>query len=160
MKTMNNQNTEQEKKENKMPLPTQAALFFRGFAGFYLLYLVYQMFAESPEEEPSVIIIIFSILFTIVGIFLLFVTVRGFLRGEYVGGKADISNEMEDSGEENSEVTRNEIEDNEVENNEMTGNEIEDSGVENSEVTRNEMEDSEEAEVIEPVEEKGVQDES
>lgn len=104
MKTMNNQNTEQEKKENKMPLPTQAALFFRGFAGFYLLYLVYQMFTESTGEEPQAVIIIFSIIFVAIGIFLLFITIRGFLRGEYIGGKADTSEEEESEVVEENEV--------------------------------------------------------
>ena len=75
--------------EQKQVLPNQAMLFLRGFIGFYLIYLAYGLIRDESKVAPRMVVIIFSIIFVIAGIFMLVWIIRSWIRGEYVGGKAD-----------------------------------------------------------------------
>lgn len=86
---MNNQN----KKEKKTYLPTQAMLFLRGSVGVYLIYLAYELFRDESSSAPRMAVMVFSIIFIIAGAIIVFGIIRSWIRGEYVGGKADISEE-------------------------------------------------------------------
>ncbi len=77
--------------DKKQVLPNQAMLFLRGFIGGYLIYLAYELIRDESRTAPRMIVIIFSIIFVIAGIFILVWMIRSWIRGEYVGGKADIS---------------------------------------------------------------------
>ena len=80
-----------EQNNQKQVLPNQAMLFLRGFIGFYLIYLAYGLIRDESKVAPRMVVIIFSIIFVIAGIFMLVWIIRSWIRGEYVGGKADIS---------------------------------------------------------------------
>ena len=81
-----------KKQDNqKQVLPNQAMLFLRGFIGCYLIYLAYELIRDESKAAPRMIVIIFSIIFVIAGIFMLVWIIRSWIRGEYVGGKADNS---------------------------------------------------------------------
>ena len=78
-----------EQNNQKQVLPNQAMLFLRGFIGFYLIYLAYGLIRDESKVAPRMVVIIFSIIFVIAGIFMLVWIIRSWIRGEYVGGKAD-----------------------------------------------------------------------
>ncbi|MBS7302855.1 MAG: hypothetical protein KIG50_01790 [Lachnospiraceae bacterium] len=87
-----------EKNENrKRPLPTQIMLTLRGFIGFYLLYLAVGLIRDESGGAPRMLVMVFAVIFAIAGTFLVAWIIRSFIRGEYVGGKADVSDEMENT---------------------------------------------------------------
>ena len=43
------------------------------------------------------LVMVFAVIFAIAGTFLVAWIIRSFIRGEYVGGKADVSDEMENT---------------------------------------------------------------
>lgn len=89
-------NKEKETQENnKKVLPTQAMLFLRGAVGVYLMYLAYDLFLDESRSASRMVIIIFSIIFMVAGAVIVFGIIRTWIRGEYVGGKADIWEEEE-----------------------------------------------------------------
>ena len=81
--------------EKKPVLPTQAMLFLRGFIGFYLIYLAYGLIRDESKIAPEAVVIVCSILFFVVGIFMVCWIIRSWIKGEYIGGKADSSDEEE-----------------------------------------------------------------
>ena len=85
-----------ETNDNTKQLPTQIMLALRGFIGFYLLYLAAQLMKDESYVAPRVLVIVCSILFSVVGVFMLVWIMRSFIKGEYVGGKADIQEEITD----------------------------------------------------------------
>ena len=85
-----------ETNEKTRQLPTQIMLALRGFIGFYLLYLSVELIKDESYIAPRVLVIICSILFAVVGVFMLVWIMRSFIRGEYVGGKADIQEEIKE----------------------------------------------------------------
>lgn len=101
--------SDNKKQDNrKQVLPNQAMLFLRGFIGFYLIYLACGLIRDESKVAPRMVVIVFSIIFVIAGVFMLIWIIRSWIRGEYVGGKADISvdeeyTEYEEDFEENSE---------------------------------------------------------
>ena len=74
--------------------PTQIMLALRGFIGFYLLYLAVELIQDESYIAPRALVITCSVLFALVGVFMLVWIMRSFIRGEYVGGKADIQEEI------------------------------------------------------------------
>lgn len=103
-KSMSEQNTKKATKQ----LPTQMMLMIRGFLGLYLLYLAVDLIKNESMVNPRMIIIICSVLFVISGIILFILSARSFLRGEYVGGKADIEEDTSDDTPEEIEVLEEE----------------------------------------------------
>lgn len=84
--------SENKKKDtNKTVLPNQAMLFLRGLIGFYLIYLAYELIRDESRVAPRPVIIICAILFIIAGAVLVVYIIRSWIRGEYIGGKADTS---------------------------------------------------------------------
>lgn len=75
-------------------LPTQVMLTLRGFIGFYLLYLAVELIQDESYIAPRVLVIVCSIVFAAAGVFMLVWIMRSFIKGEYVGGKADIQEEI------------------------------------------------------------------
>lgn len=90
-----NDNKEKEKKY----LPNQSMLAIKAVLGGYLVYLAYDVMSTEILMGPRVGIALFCILFVVAGIILVITTIRSFIRGEYVGGKAD--NTEEEYEEEN-----------------------------------------------------------
>lgn len=85
-------------KDNKKSyLPNQSMLAIKAVLGGYLVYLAYDVMSTEILTGPRIGITLFCILFVIAGVMLLFSTIRSFIRGEYVGGKADFT---EDENEE------------------------------------------------------------
>lgn len=80
-----------DNKEKKKYLPNQSMLAIKAVLGGYLVYLAYDIMSTEILTGPRVGIILFCILFVIAGIFLVITTVRSFIRGEYIGGKADFT---------------------------------------------------------------------
>ncbi len=87
------------KDKKKKYLPNQSMLAIKAILGGYLVYLAYDVMSTEILTGPRVSITLFCILFVIAGIVLVVTTVRSFIRGEYVGGKAD--NTEEEYEEEN-----------------------------------------------------------
>lgn len=85
-------NKESNKKTGQ--LPTQIMLALRGFIGFYLLYLAVELIKDESYIAPRALVITCSILFAAAGVFMLVWIMRSFIKGEYVGGKADIQEEI------------------------------------------------------------------
>lgn len=83
-----------ETKEKTRQLPTQVMLALRGFIGFYLIYLAVELIKDESYIAPRALVIICSILFAVVGVFMLVWIMHSFIKGEYVGGKADIEEEI------------------------------------------------------------------
>lgn len=80
-----------DNKEKKKYLPNQSMLAIKAVLGGYLVYLAYDIMSTEILMGPRVGITIFCILFVIAGVFLVITTVRSFIRGEYIGGKADFT---------------------------------------------------------------------
>jgi len=79
-------------KDNKKSyLPNQSMLAIKAVLGGYLVYLAYDVMSTEILTGPRIGITLFCILFVIAGVMLLFSTIRSFIRGEYVGGKADFT---------------------------------------------------------------------
>lgn len=83
------------KENNKKVLPTQAMLFLRGSVGVYLMYLAFDLFKDESMSASRMVIIIFSIIFAVAGAIIVFGAIRTWIRGEFVGGKADVSDDEE-----------------------------------------------------------------
>lgn len=66
-------------------------LAIKAVLGGYLVYLAYDVMSTEILTGPRIGITLFCILFVIAGVMLLFSTIRSFIRGEYVGGKADFT---------------------------------------------------------------------
>ena len=86
-------------KKTKRYLPTQSMLSIRAVVGAYLIYLAYDIANTEAITVPRIGIILFCILFVIAGIVLVITTIRSFIKGEYIGGKADFTED--EYGEEN-----------------------------------------------------------
>lgn len=86
---MQNMNNKKEKKEKY--LPNQSMLAIKGVLGGYLVYLAYDIMSTEILTGPRIGITLFCILFVMAGIFLVITTVRSFIKGEYIGGKADVT---------------------------------------------------------------------
>lgn len=79
-------------KDNKKSyLPNQSMLAIKAVLGGYLVYLAYDVMSTEILTGPRIGITLFCILFVIAGVMLLFSTIRSFIRGDYVGGKADFT---------------------------------------------------------------------
>lgn len=85
----------ENQENNKKVLPTQAMLLLRGAVGAYLMYLAFDLFKDESMSVSRMIIIIFSIIFAVAGAIIVFGAVRTWMRGEFVGGKADVSDDEE-----------------------------------------------------------------
>lgn len=106
-----------EKKEqtnSKKYLPNQSMLFLKGLIGGYLVYLAYDIISTEILAEARIGIIVAAGLFVLAGIVLVITTVRTFIRGEYVGGKADITEE-EYEEENNQHINFDDVNDNDSE---------------------------------------------
>ena len=87
-----------DNKENKKKyLPNQSMLAIKAVLGGYLVYLAYDIMSTEILTGQRIGIILFCILFVIAGSILVITTVRSFIKGEYIGGKADFT---EDENEE------------------------------------------------------------
>ena len=88
-------NENKKENTNKTVLPNQAMLFLRGAIGCYLMYLAYELIRDESRVAPRPVIIICAVLFAIAGVVLVVWIIRSWIRGEYIGGKADTSVEEE-----------------------------------------------------------------
>lgn len=103
---------EQNKQINsKKYLPNQSMLFLKGVIGAYLVYLGYDIVSTEILSEARIGIMIVAGLFVIAGITLVVTTVRSFIRGEYVGGRAD-NTEEEYEEENNQHINHDNVNDN------------------------------------------------
>lgn len=84
-------------KKTKNSLPNQSMLAIRAVVGGYLIYLAYDILSTESVTAPRIGMILFCILFVVAGIVLITTTLRSFVKGEYIGGKADYT---EDENEE------------------------------------------------------------
>ena len=82
---------------NKRPASTKSGLIIRLIAGMYLVYLAYELFMGMNEASgaPVAVSIGVAVIFLIVGIFLVIVNGRDFLKGNFQGGIMDISETTE-----------------------------------------------------------------
>ena len=87
------------KDKKKKYLPNQSMLAIKAVLGGYLVYLAYDIMSTEILTGPRVGITLFCVLFVIAGIFLVITTIRSFIKGEYIGGKADFTED--EYGEEN-----------------------------------------------------------
>jgi len=78
-------------KKTKRYLPNQSMLTIRVVVGGYLVYLAYDIVSTEALTVPRIGIILFSILFAVAGLFIVIATIRSFIKGEYIGGKADFT---------------------------------------------------------------------
>lgn len=85
--------------KTKRYLPNQSMLTIRIVVGGYLVYLAYDIVSTEALAVPRIGIILFSILFAVAGAVLVITNIRSFIKGEYIGGKADFT---EDEYEEES----------------------------------------------------------
>ena len=106
-------NDQKEKKQKKY-LPSQSMLIIRGFLAGYLLYLAYDIISLEVLAGVRFEVILFALLFVVAGIILVITTVRSFIKGEYIGGKADITEE-EDAQENLQPVIDNSIDSDDIE---------------------------------------------
>lgn len=79
--------------KKKKVFTTQTSLSIRIIVGAYILYNMYQIY--TSDSEKSVFIIVMMILLSVVSLALIVFSVKNFIMGEYVGGKADKSQEEE-----------------------------------------------------------------
>jgi len=83
-------------KKAKNPLPNQGMLAIRAIVGGYLVYLAYDILSTESTTVPRIGILLFCILFVIAGSALVVMTIRSFVKGEYIGGKADFTEDEDD----------------------------------------------------------------
>jgi hypothetical protein len=102
---------DRNKNNKKSYLPNQSMLAIKAVLGGYLVYLAYDVMSTEILTGPRIGIILFCILFVVAGIVLLFSTIRSFIKGEYVGGKADFT-EDEYEEENNQPVINDDTNDN------------------------------------------------
>ena len=77
-----------EEKKKKV-LASQTSLTIRIVVGAYILYNMYQVY--TSDSEKSVFIIIMMVLLSLISLVLIVFSLKHFIMGEYVGGKADKS---------------------------------------------------------------------
>ncbi|MBE5927788.1 MAG: hypothetical protein E7267_00200 [Lachnospiraceae bacterium] len=97
--------------EKKKYYYSKNMLFIRMLIGGYLVYLAYSLIESyisnadkvSNSSMPVPVLIIASIIFMAVGLAVAIISLKGIIKGEYKGGKADFSEEeySEDAIEEN-----------------------------------------------------------
>ncbi len=81
---------------SKRNFPTQGVLSMRLIVGLYLNYLAYTLFKGRTESSMSPFALYsFIVLFVGIGLFLCVNTIKGYTKGEYIGGKADVDEEKE-----------------------------------------------------------------
>lgn len=78
---------------NQKKFPTQMMLMMRGFVALYLMYIANDIIKTEDSSDPRMIIMVSAVLFIIIGVVLLVSVIRCYIKGEYEGGKADISEE-------------------------------------------------------------------
>lgn len=101
-----------DNRENKKKyLPNQSMLMIKAVLGGYLVYLAYDIMSTEILTGPRIGIMMFCVLFVIAGMILVITTIRSFIRGEYIGGKADFTEE-ENEEENNQPVTDDNANDN------------------------------------------------
>ena len=83
--------TDSDKTVNESRFPTQTMLLIRVFVAGYLLYLSYDLFVtrESSSIKLWQLILILT-LFIVCSIYILITSIFMLVRGQYVGGKADV----------------------------------------------------------------------
>lgn len=86
--------SDDNKEVRRRQLPTYMSLVLRGFAGVYLVYSAWQLFKQQDQADPGIFVLICFVLFVAVGIFLIIWTASSYFKGEFVGGKADILEEV------------------------------------------------------------------
>lgn len=78
---------------NKKQYPTQLVLTIRAIVGGYVLYQSYQILTSG--DEKSLLMYLLTGVLIIGGVLILGTAIKQFVRGEYEGGKADISGDEE-----------------------------------------------------------------
>ena len=78
---------------SKKTLNTKTSLIIRLIAGMYLIYLAYELFMglNASEGAPKALVIGAAVIFCIVGIMLVIIHGKAFLKGEFQGGIMDTS---------------------------------------------------------------------
>lgn len=86
--------------EDKLPSPI--SLTCRALVGGYLLYLMYGLLdgVKNPTDQTMLIVMIIAIVvFTVAGGLLLYVSLRDYARGRFIGGKLDLGERPKESNE-------------------------------------------------------------
>lgn len=82
-------------KNKKKPLLPKSTLIIRLVAGMYLIYLAYELgmglIDATAEGAPTVLIILATLLFAVVGLIITVTSGKAFLKGEFQGGIMDQS---------------------------------------------------------------------
>lgn len=83
---------------NKRPVNTKTSLILRLVAGMYLVYLAYELFMGRNEAQgaPMAVSIGTTVIFLIVGISIVIINGRDFLKGNFQGGTMDIPEEKDE----------------------------------------------------------------
>ena len=87
-----------DEKKKTVVFPTQTMMFLRGFIGCYLIYLGVTLFQDESYIAPRPLVLICSVVFVLAGAVIAVWVVRTAIKGEYAGGKADISDEDDEDG--------------------------------------------------------------
>lgn len=92
-------NTKKEEKSGSGLLPTKFMLTVRVLVGAYLVYTAYSLIdgVMNGVGRDKYFLGIFMVAFTIIGILLMFFAGRDLLRGKYIGGELDMSEDDEES---------------------------------------------------------------
>lgn len=83
--------TKDEERKSKF-YNNQTVLTIRVLVGGYVIYLAYQIFTDPNKNTWTTI---FAGLFVIIGAFLVIASLMHLIKGEYQGGKADVSDSEE-----------------------------------------------------------------
>lgn len=83
------------KKNKQSYLPSQTMLLIRMVLGGYLLFLAYDIVGTELLSGRRVVIIALCVIFVISGIILTSISIRSLIKGEYIGGKEDSTEEEE-----------------------------------------------------------------
>lgn len=80
-------------KKDKRSLATKWSLVIRLLVGGYLIYTAYTLIEaiKTKNGMEQLFFIVFTALFTILGIILILMSGKSFIKGEYEGGSADDS---------------------------------------------------------------------
>lgn len=97
---------EKENKGKNFPY-SQTALYLRAIVGGYLAYTGYTLVKgyidnlnkNKPTSMPVPVLFAMSVLFAVIGVIVFVLSVKKIIKGEYRGGKADISSQSENSVE-------------------------------------------------------------
>ncbi len=89
---------EDQTQKKSVKLPTKVTLTIRVLVGGYLLYTAYSLreAIQTSVGREHIFFLLFTVLFVLCGVFLVLHSGRELLRGRYVGGALDETEEAEE----------------------------------------------------------------